>query len=281
MNVLLIILSVTQQFTPDTPGVVARPVQQSGAHPQEGIGPGWQSIRPVREGFYDAKLGKLLSDIESQMPAQHIYRDNDLITWAHETTHGVNSRARQVLPARHNAFYCFYKKIFVLSEPNVTKVQIKEFIPRELHGSVYHLYIENPQLSAKDMAMVPAGTIVETQENIPLHILDEWTAYLNGLEVSQELRLRNSSDGDLEHAVELAGYASALLRCIEKYDPSYRDKAKFISYCNYCLDRTGHYLPSSPKQAVHKHAQLIKQYFSNGGRQDAVRNIDFIGASNN
>ena len=41
--------------------------------------------------------GAVLDDLESRMPAQHPYRDRDRITWAHETTHGLNSYIRNRL----------------------------------------------------------------------------------------------------------------------------------------------------------------------------------------
>ena len=258
----LLLAQINYQTSPQTPGVQARMVEQSGTGSiQHEIGPGWQKIIPLRHVTH---LGKLLSDLESQMPEQHAYRDNDKVVWAHETTHGINSRARQTLPPRYNTFYCFKTNIFVLPEPNVTKTQIQQFVPRNLYGHSFDLYLGNPAPTPEALAQVPPGTIIETQEKIPLHIIDEWTAYLNGLEVSQELNLRNTSDGDLEHAVELAGYASALIRCIEQYDLQYRYKAELITYCNYCLDRTGRYLPSTPKQTIKQHAQGIKQFFSQG-----------------
>jgi len=47
-----------------------------------------QDLRPIRTVDYGHHI---INDIEQHMPPQHIYRDNDKITWAHETTHGLDA----------------------------------------------------------------------------------------------------------------------------------------------------------------------------------------------
>lgn len=232
--------------------VIASTVVQGGLNPQPGIGPGWQKILPLRQSN-DPRLGRLLNDIESQLQPNHGYRDNDRITWAHEATHGINSRAREALPPHYNAFYCFYGKIFVAPEPHFSKQHVAQFIPQHLRHlcESYDLYINEPK--------PPPG--YESWHNSPLHLIDEYTAYLNGLDVAQECGIRVSPDSDLRHAVEFALYSSAFLRCLEHYDRNYKHTAELTNYLNLCLARTGHYIPTTPNAQIKSFAQAIKQAF--------------------
>src|SRR5262245_61723177 len=113
MSVMVMVLYVTQlgsqlqNQTVNGRPVVASQVEQGGHNPQPGIGPGWHTMNPIRPGYYNPQFGKLLSDIESMLRPNHGYEHRDDLTiWAHEATHGVNSRGRQALPPRFNAFYC-------------------------------------------------------------------------------------------------------------------------------------------------------------------------------
>ena len=263
----MILLLLTLNLSLQQPNVIRATVYPSGANPQPGITAGWQKMVPYRDGYFNPQLGKLLSDIESQLDPNHIYRHEDRTIWAHEATHGINSRARQALPQRWNAFYCFNKRCFVISEPNVTKSQVAEFIPRSVQGQSYNLYVKEPT--------PPPG--YETWENQPLHLIDEYTAYLNGLEVSQQLNLRVAPDSDLWHAVELAGYAGALVRCIEKYDASYVHKDKLIEYINYCNSRTGHYMPSATDQRIKSLAQAVKGEYGNENSNARPTPASYVG----
>ena len=65
---------------------------------------GWHKRNKIRE-FNDPQLGALLSDIEANMPAQHEYRTNDRLTWAHETVHGISSALRLECGEGVNGFY--------------------------------------------------------------------------------------------------------------------------------------------------------------------------------
>ena len=49
-------------------------------------------IPPRRDA--SATNGKVIQDLERRMPAQHPYRHSDHITWAHETTHGLQANIR-------------------------------------------------------------------------------------------------------------------------------------------------------------------------------------------
>ncbi len=55
--------------------------------------PKWTDYPPIRQ-VDSQSMGRVLADIESHMPAGHIYRDADKITWGHETSHGIASNIR-------------------------------------------------------------------------------------------------------------------------------------------------------------------------------------------
>ena len=78
-------------------------VQVGTTPPLQSLVTGWMTLAPMRQVNIEPKE---LADIESRMPAGHIDRDSDLVTWAHETTHGINSRCRVWAGSGMNAFYC-------------------------------------------------------------------------------------------------------------------------------------------------------------------------------
>lgn len=208
--------------------VRSRPVQVGAVPPSPTLVTGWYTFSPQRQ-VNDASLGKLLSDIESHMPAGHQYRDAELGTWAHETTHGINSQYRVKFGAGVNAFYCLHNRGCVLREPKFNRKLVNQFVPSESRGGVWGLYMVGQS---------------EWDEH-PLYILDEWVAYINGAAVLQELygSARTTRDGtlighDVKTAVEFAGYAAALLRAVDKYDPNYSDREKLIEFVAFNTDRT-------------------------------------------
>jgi len=145
----------------------------------------------------DSNVGSdVLDDLESRMPPNHIYRDVDRITWAHETTHGLNSRLRQkydedryeyhmvvldeklVYQSRsgYNAFYVLEGKSVILKEPDITISDVAKRIPQNLRGNVYNLYLIRSQ---------------SDWNNSPLYLYDEWVAYSNGSACRSDLRIRD------------------------------------------------------------------------------------------
>ena len=54
--------------------------------------PRWHEVPPIRE--VPDSLSVVLPDLESRMPEDHAYRSHNFVNWAHETTHGLNSRIR-------------------------------------------------------------------------------------------------------------------------------------------------------------------------------------------
>ena len=165
----------------------------------------WLKLKPIRS----VKPRGILGDIESHMPAQHIYRDNDKVTWAHETTHGLNSRLRQSYSSGHNVFYVLSNNGIKLREPPIKLSELARSVPTQYRGSIYTLYLVQAQQWWNDQ---------------PLYIVDEWVAYTNGTLCGIENRMNSRTQNSFEHALECGIYTSVLMTLVEKqrsYDSKY------------------------------------------------------------
>jgi len=187
--------------------------------------PNWANELPLRNV---TGLGEILSDIESHMPAGHIYRDSDKITWGHETTHGIHSRLRQKYSQsgeiiktslgryfkssnRINCFYVLENRAIILKEPNVTLAQVAGNVPQSLRGEVYRLYLIQQQ---------------RYWNKEPLYVFDEWVAYGNGAAVRHDLDIKNRV-GTVRYALEFNVYAMTLAQTAKIDDPQFK---KFLMW---------------------------------------------------
>lgn len=95
-------------------------------------------------------------------------------TTAHECTHGINNDLRNASGdwQGKNGFYVGQDRAIILNEPKFKKSQIAEFIPQQLRGARYNLYVAG-QMSWDDK---------------PLYIYDEGVAYTNGAWAAIELK---------------------------------------------------------------------------------------------
>ncbi len=215
--------------------------------PPKPIEPEWTTYPPQRNV---TNLGKVLSDIESHMPAGHIYRDSDKITWAHETTHGINSHLRMKFsrgyrgrddeldifgrsvwkiidgkPVFHagriNGFYCLENRASIIEEPPTTMRAAAAMVPRSLRGSCYNLYMVQQARSWGDT---------------PLYICDEWIAYTNGSDCRLDLGIQSRSE-TISQTLEFDVYALALAMAIKKNCPGYDDK-QFKAFLMWNLERS-------------------------------------------
>lgn len=188
----------------------------------------WTEYPPIRS-FFDPNLGKVLSDIESHMPANHIYKfPNDKVTWAHETTHGINSNIRNkyqihnairkvLFLKRINGFYCLNNKAIIVTNPeNVTMSDIARKIPQSLQGDVYNLYFHKYDRGF---------------EHDPTYVFDEWSAYVNGAECRQELKISNRAE-TLQYAIEFNIYALVTAQLAQTNDP------QFKNFIQWMIERT-------------------------------------------
>lgn len=145
---------------------------------------------------------KYLSDIESHMPAGHQYRDSDKGTWAHETTHGINSRIRSAYAnsgKKLNGFYILDNNAVLIEEPPLTLSTVARYVPTSLRGDVYKLYMVEQR---------------QYWENEPLYVLDEWTAYTNGV-IVRSLEYKLSPQGSGQYMLELMAYSFSLCMAVE------------------------------------------------------------------
>ncbi len=181
----------------------------------------WIHLPPIRT---ITSMGKVLSDVESHLPAGHIYGDADRITHCHEATHGINSLIRQKFSRRGyltstndgkpvfksldkiNGFYVLEDRAIILQEPNVTLSQVAPHVPQSLRGDVYNLYLIQQAKSWSES----------------LYILDEHSAYINGSDCRKDLGIQTRAE-TVQFMFEFNVYAITLLKTIKEQDGSYDD----------------------------------------------------------
>jgi hypothetical protein len=189
-----------------------------------------------------SNLGKVLSDIDSHMPAGHIYRDSDKITWGHETTHGIHSRLRMKLSrsrrfygnlleqwrftptgrpvywsnARINVMYVLENRAVVIDEPDTTIRAAAQLVPQSLRGGVYRLYMVSQAAQWNDT---------------PLYVFDEWVAYGNGAAVREDLKIESRQE-TVQYMLEFNNYSLAVAMACKTED------AQFKSFLKWNLERS-------------------------------------------
>ena len=179
---------------------------------------------PSQHNRSNAPWGTALTDIIRHLPLSYgdTYADSDLVTYGHETTHGINSHARNNLNRtgrRANGFYCMNDRVAIVAEPAIRKSAIAMYVPNSLRGTRFALYI----------------TGSPDWDDTPLYVWDEWVAYTNGSEVAMSLTReglwrypwRDAVAGTLEFVI----YALATAMAVEVGDAAYfRDNAQFRAF---------------------------------------------------
>jgi hypothetical protein len=190
------------------------------------------TIRATRRIDYNQYKSFKLVDIEERMPAGHIYANrNDKTNWAHETVHGLNSRLRGQVGPGVSPFYIGNGRYWIVANPKTTLTRVSQQIDPKWRRHIYDLYFRQQLPSWNDT---------------PLYVLDEWTAYLSGAEVSRELwgyDATNTPDdryapADILSAQLMYRYAEALVEAIKIDDPNYKDMENLTSFVNYNKQRT-------------------------------------------
>jgi hypothetical protein len=228
---LVLVISITyrldkQTFVPitnqESPFIIEPPpepeLEQTITTPE----PEWDTY-PAQRNI--TNLGKVLSDIESHMPAGHIYRDSDKITWAHETSHGIASHLRMKfqrglrtnwngkiwetvdLARRINGFYLLNDKVCIIDEPNTTISAAARLVPGRLHGGVYNLYMVQQARS---------------WNSTPLYVFDEWIAYSNGTACRLDLQIRSRAETVL-YMLEFNVYSICVGLASKSEDPQFKN----------------------------------------------------------
>lgn len=214
---------------------------------------------PVRQ-IDNPDLGTNLSDIESHLPSGHHYSHQDLITWGHESTHGINANIRNAQPAspRINAFYCMRNRAVVLKEPATTITKVAKRVPSVLKGPSYDLYLKQQAAHWNDR---------------PLYLLDEWVAYSNGVEVGREMNL-SGWDYELLQAHNFCVYAICVAMEIQLNCPDYDDTA-FSGFLKWNIERVMNLTrpledgPQMPLDRSSKYLEIVRTH------DDAAKFRDF------
>lgn len=177
-----------------------------------------------------ADMGLRLWDIESHAPSGHPYKDPDKITWAHETTHYLNSvlrnrssnssNSRRYVPivspfrvgmpkvlicaaaSTSNGFYIGGDQAVILEEPKGTISAVADAVPAALRGDIFKLYMVDQQQYWNDQ---------------PLYMIDEAMCYLNGSFVRDDLRITERSE-TITYALEMCTYAAHMQHTMEVSD---------------------------------------------------------------
>ena len=178
--------------------------------------PKWTAVKAHSKP--DLRLGSVLSDIRSHIEDGGYYNDPDLITAAHETTHGINSNVRNALydGKRINAFYCLEGRAAVLLEPKTRIEKVAANVPPSLRGGVYNLYLVDQAKGWGDR---------------PLYILDEWVSYTNGSATRKDLNISRRTETVL-YMIEFDIYAMTMLMVVDRDEPSFdtKDLSTFIQW---------------------------------------------------
>jgi len=175
-----------------------------------GIEPRWIDVRPLRDLGNRWRGGRVLSDIECRMPAGHQYAFPSMpMTWAHESTHGLNSSLRmaEYRKARRkvNALYCLDGRAVVIDEPKGRLSAVARSLPRGLRGVSFQLYF---------------GRQLQWWDTTPSYCLDEWVAYTNGSLCGREVR-EHGWHYELLQAINFSIYALAMAQEVTASDPTY------------------------------------------------------------
>jgi len=255
----------------------------------------FKTYKPKRT-VNNPKWGDVLNDIDSHMPAGHIYADADRVTHSHETTHGINSDLRQafgrsgdtlrkayipreksrsfgsgskpsgVKPIevyKHgageiNGFYCLEDKACIIPEPRVRITDVAKLVPRSLRGGVYDLYL-----------VKQAGSWNDT----PLYLCDEWMGYTNGsacgLDLAEKNLWGNQRRSDtIAYMLEFNVYVLTLAYVISLDDSGYNDK-QFRFFVNWNFERALSFLRKSKQYPAFKddaHDDYMSTFAKDGGQ---------------
>lgn len=179
----------------------------------------WYNFTPP--GSVDGK--GILQDVLSRCGAAGRQRgyDPDLVTYCHEATHQLNSRIRNSMrgTGKDNAFYVGAGRCVVFPEPRVTLEIVGRYVTN-YRNSTFELYFVKMRQHWNDQ---------------PLYVLDEFSAYANGLQASQELRV--DGHGTLDRCIWFSHYADALLEAIKRHDPQYPKVAELGRFIAWQKDR--------------------------------------------
>lgn len=162
--------------------------------------------------------GNALRDIVQHLPNDQVdyYCDPDLITCAHEVSHGIHAELRNYFnptSQRSNAFYILQDRACFVAEPDILKHDATPFVPAALHEFRFETYVSGQ----------------DAWDDTPLYLWDEWNAYVNGGEAALSLFDEgNWHDGwrDQSGVIEFVAYGVAVGMAVEDRDSAYLSTAQ-------------------------------------------------------
>lgn len=195
-----------------------------------GAEPAWWRLTPLRQP--DPRLVPTLADIGSQFDPRMMFGSlsgspdlSDPEHWAHEATHGINSRIRHAAGGSVMGIYVLEGRAIVLPHPRITLAAVAAQVPAPLRFGPFDLYLLQQQ---------------RWWQNEPLYVLDEWTAYANGAEMVIEYAERGRAGDEflpLENAAHFCCFATALLRAVAAHDPTYAQQSELIAFVAWQIER--------------------------------------------
>lgn len=174
--------------------------------------------------------GTALTDIANHLPSSYgsTYDDPDLVTFGHETSHGIHAHLRNYendTGARANAFYVLGDQAALVEEPDIRKSDMIPYVPASLREFRFGTYVSG----------------ASSWDDTPLYIWDEWNAYVNGAEVGVgRVHEGKWNEGwrDQSGNFEFVVYAMALAHAVSELDPSYfASHAQFREFLMWNTER--------------------------------------------
>lgn len=145
---------------------------------------------------------------------------NDLATMCHEATHILAGEASKSAGGNREAFYIGDGVVAVFGSPRIRITDVAVRVPGQYRDSLYYqLYcVQQPSTQPHVNAM-------------PLYLMDEWSASINGAQVARELRV--SDTGDLQMANQFCFFADTMLATIRQMDPQYHELAQLEDFIGF------------------------------------------------
>ncbi len=185
---------------------------------------------PSQQSRGGAAWGSALTDIANHLPASYgsTYDDPDLVTFGHETSHGIHAHLRNYqnnTGARANAFYVLGDKAALVKEPDIRKSEVVPYVPASLRDFRFGTYVSG----------------APSWDDTPLYIWDEWNAYVNGAEVGVsrvEEGLWSEGWRDQSGNFEFVVYAMAVAHAVSELDPTYfEEHLQFREFLQWNTER--------------------------------------------
>jgi hypothetical protein len=181
--------------------------------PPPGVPPSGVDCIVYTERNSRSAQGAALEDIVQHLPDDQVdyYCDPDLVTCAHEVSHGIHAHLRNYFNpnnARSNAFYILSDRACFVVEPGILKHEATPFVPQSLREFRFGTYVSGQ--SAWD--------------DTPLYLWDEWNAYINGGEAALDMADAgqwNEGWRDQSGVIEFVGYGLAVGMAVAENDPNY------------------------------------------------------------